>query len=52
MAAKPHLYLTGPTDDGPSFDDLMALFRQLTGKEPTAAEYADAKKEFEKGVKK
>lgn len=52
MAAKAHLFLTGPTDGGPSFEDLMKLFRQVAGREPTAAEYADAQKEFEKDIKK
>lgn len=48
MAQKPHLYLTGPQDGGPTFDDMMALFRMLTGREPTPEQVAEAKKEYEK----
>lgn len=38
--SKPTLHLTGPREGGPSFDDLMDRYRQLTGNELTPAELA------------
>jgi hypothetical protein len=32
---KPELFLTGRRTGGPTADDLLALFRKLTGREPS-----------------
>ena len=45
---KPELFLTGPKVGAPSFEDVMALFTKITGREPTPQERADARKEWEK----
>lgn len=45
---KPHLFLTGPRTGAPTLKDLLALFRQMTGREPTPTEIADAEQEFNK----
>ena len=33
---KPELHLAGPRVGGPSVEDILRLFKNLTGKEPTA----------------
>lgn len=38
---KPDLHLTG---HGPTLDELIALSRQLTGRDPTPEELAEAQK--------
>lgn len=38
---KPELHLAGPR---PSFDDMMKLYKKLTGREPTAQEMQEARK--------
>jgi hypothetical protein len=45
---KAELYLTGPREAAPTVDDLVALFRRLTGKEPTAEEVAAAQAVLER----
>ena len=35
-------YLIGPREGGPSFEDLIALYRAITGREPTEQDRADA----------
>lgn len=40
--SKPILHLTGPREGSPSFDDLMDLYRGLTGKEPTPEQLVEA----------
>lgn len=36
--AKPKFLLTGPKDGPPTVEDLVALFRQLTGRDPSPGE--------------
>ena len=40
---KAELNLTGPSKGGPSLDDLTALFRGLTGREPSEQDLAEAR---------
>jgi hypothetical protein len=44
MATKPTLYLTGPKDGPPTLDDLIALSKALSGREPTAEEIENARR--------
>ena len=39
---KPISYLIGPRKGAPSFDDWIALYRALTGKEPMPEDRAEA----------
>jgi hypothetical protein len=48
---KPILYLVGSKDEPPRLDDLLALFRRLTGREPTPEDLAQAKRELEHQTK-
>ncbi len=41
---KPRLILTGQHEGPPSVDDLIALFKKLTGREPDPADIADLRK--------
>ena len=47
MKKKPELYLTGPSKGPPTLDDLIALTRRLTGREPTPDEIEDARQTLE-----
>jgi len=44
MSKQPQLHMTGSKDDKPTLDDLIALSKALTGREPTPEELADARK--------
>ena len=39
---KPTLHLTGPSKGPPTVDDIMKLFTAITGRTPTAGEYAES----------
>jgi hypothetical protein len=41
------LHLTGPRVGGPSFEDLMALFTSLTGRDPTPVELVTGREEYD-----
>jgi hypothetical protein len=45
MTENPKFFV-GPPDGLPTLDDLVALFRQLTGREPSAEDLAAAKAEM------
>lgn len=49
---KPTLTLTGPKDVGPTPDDLIALYRKLTGRDPSPDDIADLRKKYEAKVAK
>ena len=42
-AGKPSLYLVGSGDGPPTADDILALFRAVTGREPTPEDEAKAR---------
>ncbi len=42
--SKPSLNITGQHEGPPSVDDLIALFKKLTGREPDPADVADLRK--------
>lgn len=44
---KVDYFLKAPRVGTPSFDELMALLRALTGREPTAADLAEAEAEYD-----
>lgn len=48
ISKKPELFLVGPSEGGPSLDDLMALFRKLTGREPTEEDLVKARETLAK----
>ena len=50
MDAKPTLHVTGPSVGPPTLANLIALARQLTGREPTAAEIDRAKQRLARRV--
>jgi hypothetical protein len=41
---KPTLHVAGSVNGPPTLDDLIAMVRKLTGREPTAEEIAPARK--------
>lgn len=43
---KPELTLVGPSKGAPDLQDIIELYRKLTGKEPTAQDIEDAKREL------
>jgi hypothetical protein len=43
MAKKPALTLVGPRVGGPTIQDIVALFKSLTGREPEPADVEKAK---------
>jgi hypothetical protein len=45
---KPALYLTGPSKGPPTIDDITALYKSLTGRDPTPEELAESKAMLEK----
>ena len=48
--AKPILNLTGPRIGAPTLDDIIALSKKLTGRDPTPEEIAKAKAMFDRHV--
>ena len=45
---KAELHLTGLRVGGPSFEDIIALFRSLTGREPMPEDLAKAKAAYDR----
>lgn len=45
--AKAELHLVGQTVGPPTFEDLVSLFKSLTGRDPTPEELAEAREEFD-----
>ena len=44
---KPRFFLGGPTDGPPTLDDIVALFRAFTGREPDPDDVERARKSLE-----
>lgn len=49
---KPTLHLTGPAKGPPTVDDIMQLYKDLTGREPTPEEYASVKAKIDAHIAK
>lgn len=48
MTAKPALHLAGPKKGAPSFEDLMAMFKKVAGRDPSPQELKEAREAWEK----
>jgi len=51
-STKLALHLTGPSKGPPTVDDIMALVKSLTGRDPTPEEYVSSKAKIEAHVAK
>lgn len=49
MKRNVKLSLVGPEEGGPTVEDLAALAKELTGREPTKEELEEAKRVLDKG---
>lgn len=47
MSEKPAFTVAGPEEGEPTFDDLRALFRKLTGRDPDPDDEAEARAEYD-----